>query len=331
MYGYAFISMPGIKTLAKLVRYIEFPVENFTDKRFFPLENEEPELVARYFIVMVAMDHRLSRPGKPYEAVIDGKHYHGADLLYRLGMKKLYEDPGFFDPTRLSKVRERDIEDWLSTGSSRPPDARIRAMLLRDIGYKLLKLYDGKVLSLISAARNRLKTGLHNGFIDRLRSFIAYNDPVEKKAHLLAKFLERRRLLRVNDSNNKHVPVDNHVTRLALRWGIVVVKGTWLAKIKKKQVFTHDEDIMLRLVIREAYKRLCGLSSMDPYILDDFLWSFGRKCCRREEPVCINECHESCSKVGGCRNNACILSGVCQAFSKKVFLPEHSYYDTWYY
>ena len=54
------------------------------DQRFFPPKEMDREKVGMYFLVMVAIDHRLSRPGKPYEACIEDGCYHGADLLLSL-------------------------------------------------------------------------------------------------------------------------------------------------------------------------------------------------------------------------------------------------------
>ncbi|MDK2384426.1 MAG: iron-sulfur cluster loop, partial [Candidatus Korarchaeota archaeon] len=86
----------------------------FTDPRFYPPPSDDEEAVARYFLVMVAMDHRLSRPGRPYEARLEDGFYHGADLLYRLGMEKYLEDPGFFAPSRLASITAEEVASWLT-------------------------------------------------------------------------------------------------------------------------------------------------------------------------------------------------------------------------
>ncbi len=320
-----------------LRKYISlFPVDRFTDTRFYPPENESREKIAMYFLVMVAMDHRLSRPGKPYEGYVEGEFYHGADLLYRLGSKKLSEDPDFFTARRLSKITVNDVLEWLSVSDGRktvkPPDPEIRAELLRDIGKKLELLYEGSAYKLIVDSKGYLKGRYSDGFIDRLKIFKAFQDPVEKKAYLLAKFLERRGVLRINDPYNKEVPVDNHLVRIALRLGIVHVDNETLERIAAGIPFSWEEDILLRLTTREAYKYVSMRAGVDPFILDDFLWSFGRKCCKREGPVCRNGCSEDCKKIGGCLGGGCLLKSVCSAYTDPLLMvPEHNYIDTWYY
>ncbi|MEB3816984.1 MAG: hypothetical protein LRS46_03480 [Desulfurococcales archaeon] len=313
------------------------PIDPFTDPRYYPPPDYDREIVTSYFLVMVAMDHRLSRPHRPYEGVVDGEFYHGADLLYRLGVKKLREDPDFFTSRRLSKITIKDILNWLSLEYKgrrvAPPDPELRAMLLRDIGVKLETLFDGEAYNLILASRGHLKNGI-GGFINLLKVFVAYQDPVEKKAYLLAKFLERRRILEVVDHFNKEVPVDNHLTRIALRLGIVEVDDDTLEAIAAGRPFTWEEDVMLRMAARIAYKEAARAGGMDPFILDDFLWLFGRKCCTRDNPLCRRNCSGACKNINACGDPApkCAFSDLCKAFKNPLYMvPEHNYLNTWYY
>ncbi len=307
-------------------------VDDFTDEALYPPRSAPREDVAMYFLVMVAMDHRLSRPSKPYEAVIDGRLYHGADLLYRLGRIKMEEDPDFFTAERLSRVTERDVLEWLSVGGARPPDPSLRARLLRDLGEKLLKLYDGSAFRIIAESRARLRNPPEAGFLDRLKVFAAYQDPVEKKPLLLAKFLERRGVLQVDDPWNKDVPVDNHLARIAVRTGIVRVDKETLEKIAAGIEFSPEEDVMLRYAARLAWRIVAQESGIDPFILDDFLWMFGRKCCTRDSPACRSGCVEGCQAIGGCRGGTCVLRPVCRAASDPLYMvPEHKFLETWWY
>ncbi len=310
-------------------------IDGFTDTRYYPPPTASKRMVAAYFLVMVAMDHRLSRPGRPYEGIVDGEFYHGADLLYRLGAKKLEEDPGFFEPSRLARITEREVLEWLTVEyrgrKIAPPDPGVRAMLLRDLGEKLDALYSGDPYEVVKRSRGLLRDRNGDGFIDRLKVFKAYQDPVEKKAFLLAKFLERRFVLEVVDHENKEVPVDNHLVRIAVRTGIIGVSTVILEKIARQIPFTPWEDVMLRLSARRAYKIVSQSSGIDPFILDDFLWMFGRKCCTRDEPSCRAGCRESCRQIGGC-NGGCILAPVCRAYRNPLLMVyEHRFLDTWWY
>jgi len=71
---------------------------------------------------------------------------------------------------------------------------------------------------------------------------------------------------------------------------------------------------------------------VDPFVMDDFLWMFGRKCCTRDDPVCRGGCRRSCEEIGACSGGSCAFEGVCLARRDPVYMvPEHYYVDTWYY
>ncbi|RLG84953.1 MAG: hypothetical protein DRO18_06540, partial [Thermoprotei archaeon] len=166
------------------------------------------------------------------------------------------------------------------------------------------------------------------GFIDRLKAFKAYSDPVEKKAYLLTKFLARRRILKYSDEVNAEVPVDNHLTRIALRIGLISIRGPLFDKVIKEVEVNYEEDIWIRLYIRKAYKLLSRRLGIDPLILDDFLWFFGRKCCVYEKPFCITKI--PCKGLG-LEFKVCPFKEFCKAFKDKVILNEHTYRNTYYY
>ena len=301
-------------------------VDRFIDELYYPGEKEPRRSVALYFLVMVAMDHRLSRPNKPYEAVIEGERFHGADLLYRLGKIRYEQDPGFFEPESLAKTSVKDVLDWLCVGETCPPDPETRAALLRDLGVKLIKLFDGRVEDIIGVDQLR-GNALKPGFIDLLRNFAAYSDPIEKKSFLLAKFLERRGVIRISDYWNKRVPVDNHVTRIAIRLGIVDLGDELLRKIARREEFNEAEDVLVRLCVREAWHRVAVIGGVDDFLLDDVLWSGGRRNCVRGSPTCSN-----CSRGALCRGSKCVFRRVCPVgLGVSKPLDEHVFFNTWWY
>lgn len=294
----------------------EFQKIDVYDNRFYPSSNESVENVLRYFLVMVAMDHRLSRPGKAYSACLDDGCYKGADLLYKLGKKKFDESPDFFSPEKLSKVRVEEVEKWLSVGETRPVDLELRTYLLKDLGLKLLKIYDGSVLSIVNSAENRLHgDGVRPGLTDLLKVFTAYQDPVEKKTMLLGKFLSLRDIFKPIDK--PYIPVDNHLTRIALRTGLVVLSGRLWNKIVNSTEVLPEEDIMIRLIVREAYGYLSEKSGVNVWELDDHFWNHGRKMCLRDErPLC----------------EKCWFKGICRARRNSAFMViEHVFFNTWFY
>ncbi len=318
-------------TMSKIVRSL--PLDDFTDPRFYPPRDADKDLVAQYFLVMVAIDHRLSRPGRPYEGLVDGEKYHGADLLYALGARRLREDPGFFDAHSLAGLTAEDVRRWLrSDDGAEPPDPEVRAALLRDLGRRLLEAYGGSALRLIEESGGRLRwhPEPRRGLLDHLRAFLAFNDPVEKKSHLFAKFIERRGLFRASDPWNKHVPVDNHLVRLAVRTRIVKPVGgaqQWFTRSAPH--LDPETDVYIRMVVRRAWDLVARAARLDPYVLDDLLWSMGRKCCTRDAPACTAGCKPGCEKLGLCRGAVCLLREVCAP--RPIDIVEHAFIDTWWY
>lgn len=308
-------------------------LDDFTDPRFYPPRGYDEELTAMYFLAMVAIDHRLSRPGRPYGGLVDGEWYHGADLLYALGARRLREEPGFFEARSLARLSDEEVRKWLtSDDGATPPDPGVRAALLRDLGRKLLELFNGSALRLLEEAGGWLRRHPEpgRGLLDNLRVFLAYNDPVEKKSHLLAKFLERRGLFRARDAWHKHVPVDNHVVRLAVRMGIVKpLDGAQELFTPNAPPVNDETDVYIRMVVRRAWDLVAREAGLDPYILDDLLWAGGRKCCPRDKPACLTGCTPACEKLGYCESGACVFRGVCKPDAHR--LTEHNFIDTWWY
>ncbi len=314
--------------VASVVAGLRVEPDPFTDPDLYPPEGDDPEHVARYFLVMVAMDHRLSRPGAPYEAVVDGRRYHGADLLYKLGARMYRERRSFFSPEELERVGPRDVEEWLCVGRACPPDLEARAALLRDLGRKLRLLYGGRATAIIELSGGRLYGAPHEpGLVDLLRVFAAYQDPVDKKALLLAKFLERRGLLRVRDPWEKRVPVDNHVTRIALRLGLVRLEEELASKLLSRRQFGWHEDVLVRAAVREAWQLVARAAGLDPFLLDDLLWTMGRRVCTASAPRC-----RGCSGHPACREGRCAFLPVCPAgLGAAPMVAEHPFYATWWY
>jgi len=307
-------------------------VDDFTDPRFYPPRNSDPEIIARYFIFMVAIDHRTSRY-RDFEGYVDGQFYHGADLLYRLGMIKLDEDPEFFSPERMSRIDVDDVRRWLRVRGDGEEltiwDPDVRADLLKDLGVKIINYYGGSCLNVVRASNGFLKY-CGRGFIERLKIFRAYSDPVEKKAYLLTKFLSRRGILEVKDLENAEVPVDNHLTRIAIRLGIVRLSKNMLNKILMRHRFSEYEDIKIRLAVRQAFKVISKIIDVSPLVLDDLLWTFGRYCCIRGRPICVSKCYSKCGGVKLCMDK-CPFINKCLFGGGSVMPDEHLFEDTFYY
>jgi len=239
-------------------------------------EPEDAEGSARYIFFMVSIDHRT---GRGFSSTIGGVVFEGAELLWKLGELKWRVDRAFFNPQRMAKVSASEVRQWLKApGGAVIKGPALRAALLRDAARWLVGLWRGSVLELVEEAR-----GSSRKLIELIRPIKAFNDPVAKKAYLLIKLLERARLLKVADREELRIPVDNHVTRVALRLGLIE------APPKPREAPRLGLDVRLRMMAMEAWRAVTVRAGLDPLVLDDLVWTLGRTVCRREVAGCAVE------------------------------------------
>jgi hypothetical protein len=234
------------------------------------------------------------------------------------------------------------VKDWYTVTDPHKVTIRRpqeRAALLRNGAKLLLKNYEGSTLTLLKRANHRVTTDPKTnsaGLLHLLAQFKAYQDPAHKKSYLLLKFLLRRNLWSVVDLDQVRIPVDNHLTRIALRVSIVSVSSNLAQKLRMQQPISLDTDVFLRSKIADAYSLVGQSAKRSVLELDDFLWHFGRQCCLMAEPICVTGCTKDCFVVEKLLNiscsGTCPLTGVCPASTDKTqrALIEPKL-KTWYY
>lgn len=336
------ISSDKTRKLGLHFRRLQPKAEDFLDTRFFPALEEDPEDVTRFFFFITGIDHRTSPTGQSFEGFIEEEYFQGADLLWHLAFRKYRENLGFFKAHRMARITVKDVKQWLTV--KQPVQVTIRnpkqrAELLRDCGQKLAKFYNGSVLTLLDQAGNRLSVSSscnHVGLLDHLARFKAYEDPARKKSFLLLKFLLRRRLWTLDDPENLRIPVDNHLIRIALRTGIVKVSPSFEAVLRDGRVITIADDIALREVISDAFVEVVRYAKLPVLELDDFLWHFGRLCCKADSPICYEGCTTQCFVATDLLSFSCDLQcplrESCTAYSEVRYRElKEPKLDTLYY
>jgi hypothetical protein len=158
----------------------------------------------------------------------------------------------------LRYVSAGDVAEWFRADSEPIGDPERRAALWRDLASGLERDYSGSAQELLESAGSRL--GGDGGLLERLSRYLAYSDPLAKKAFLFAKIAERRGWLEVSDPEAWEVSADNVLMRLALRSGLVA-PGPLLE---------------VRAATRGAFKELAARAEISPPVLDDMLWELGR-------------------------------------------------------
>lgn len=335
------ISSEKTRKLGHLFRKLQHKTEDFLDSRYYPAPEEDSENVARFFFFITGIDHRTSPVGQSFEGFVEGEYFQGADLLWHLALRKYKEDPRFFEANRMTHITVKSVEQWLTVRE--PVQVTIRnpaqrAELLRDCGQKLAEFYNGSVLTLLNQAKSRLLASSSNqrGLLDQLSRFKAYEDPARKKSFLLLKFLVRRRLWKLDDPENLQVPVDNHLIRIAIRTGIVELSPFLEEVLRGGQVITAADDITLRTVVAEAFKGVASCAKQSVLELDDFLWHFGRLCCKAESPICDTGCSSKCFVATNLLplfcDFKCPLRESCTAYSDvRLRRLKEPKLDTFYY
>jgi hypothetical protein len=337
------VSTPQARKLGVLLHALAPAAESFVDGRYFPPSDDATEQVARFFFFVTSIDHRTSPPGQSFEGLVEGQYFQGSDLLWHLSLRKYQADSDFFDPARMATLTEADLREWLTVQT--PVQVTIRnpgerAALLRDCGQRLLETYKGSVLNLLKRTSHRLTRTVdkaHPGLLSLLAKFKAYEDPATKKTFLLLKFLLRRGLWTVSDIDQVRIPVDNHLSRIAFRTGIVDVSPGLANKLRQAIPIEVATDIALRRVVADAYARVAQQAQRSVLELDDFLWHFGRQCCTADlPPVCVRGCSAACYAATAllpsrCRSE-CPLHQSCMAYNdvSRRQLREAKL-ETWYY
>lgn len=216
---------------------------------------EVPHADAALFLT--AIDHRT---GYRRSSLIGGKGpFDGSALLWQLGLAAERRHPGLLTAQGLAEVSADQVEAIFRVGGETVSGPEDRARLWRDAAAVLRNSYDGSAAALLAACEGRLAGS--GGLLSRLGELEAYSDPLQKKSFLFAKIAERRGWLAVTDPESWQVCPDNVLMRLALRAGLV-----------------HPGPAeVVRVATRDAFKRLADESGLAPPLLDDLLWSLGKR------------------------------------------------------
>jgi hypothetical protein len=336
------ISSAQCQRLGHRLGELQPKAETFLESTLFPAPGYDREEVAHFFFFITGIDHRTSPLNQSFEGTINGRHFQGADLLWHLSLRKFNENPQSFHPEAMAQITDEMVADWYSVKhpvqvTIRNPEER--AALLRNGGKLLLERHEGSVLNLLEKAERRVSAHpekANSGLLHLLSQFKAYEDPARKKSYLFLKFLLRRNLWTIIDEDQIRIPVDNHLTRIALRTNIITVSSELAELLRAHVPISLDIDVMLREKIGDAYSQVGQFAKRSVLELDDFFWHFGRQCCVITNPICVSGCTTNCFVVEqllqvSCRGK-CPLSTICPASTndehRELVEPK---LDTWYY
>lgn len=301
---------------------LRFKAFTYLNPYLDPPKEATPDQVADYYFFLVAIDHRTSSESGHFEEILNGKFFHGADLLYALGIQRWKENPEYFSSQKMQRISDEEVKSWLTIEYQgkrkviyKPEE---RAQLLRDAGKVMKNLGYSSSIELVYQSEGYLIRENKKGLLQLLKNFKAYSDPISKKAFLWIKFLVGRGLLHIQDPENLNVPVDNHLMRIALRTGIIDLQDKDVVKrLQVQESFKLEEDLHLRDIVKGAFQEVLGYKNIGVGEFDDLLWVLGRThCIHSSNPLCQNyehdpncqlmvdlavDCTQKCPLAEGCR------------------------------
>ena len=268
------LDAPRISALAAAAKALKYEAVPFDDALLIPV-NATPLVQMEYFFYLTAIDHRTTTEGAHYEAVVDQRTLRGSDLMYARANRHVDR----FTTKHLLHISEAEIaEIFRNEDGSTIEGPGLRAWLLRQAAEMVTDGYAGRVDTLVERCEDHLETPDRIGLLQRLAGAKAFEDPLRKKSHLLAKLLQRRNLFTAIDPEHQEVPADPVLVHVALLSGLMTIADQELTgALTRRQRLTASQAERVRLATLRAFRQVCADSGVRPYELDDLLWGLGRE------------------------------------------------------
>ncbi len=286
-----------------------------------------------YFLA-VAICHQTSPRGKPgLSGIVNGVFLKGWDYLLQRLVEVATSRPQLLTPHEWIQFTPSALSDIFGPNLS---DSSGRTALIRDLGEQMVRFGWANLTDVMNYAGYRVAVGGPN-LVDTLRGFRAFDDPVQKKTFFLLSVIRNSAVAEFIDPENILAPVDYHEVRGHLRLGTVeVLDPDLFRKIQLELPVSSDEDVMIRLKVRDAIRsissQLPGVSNSQLHYL---FWNVFRTFCVRQLPHCLGSDNTTLpadysSALGIQRHSPCPFSTVCQS-AGEPFPPTEHVFDTDYY
>jgi hypothetical protein len=331
------VNMAVCRELAELLRSYAIPADR-EESSLPPMSADD---AGDFYLLLVAICHQTSPRGKPpVEGDCAGHHLRGWDYLSAKLASAALGDRRILTPEFWANITEEEIGRLFRDKAlgERLSDPAGRAILVRDLGRKMLARSWTSATQLYAASRGRIATGTPN-LLDLLSDFRAYQDPVRKKSFFFLALMHNAGLWSYADPGQLGAPVDYHEVRGHLRIGTVEICDPELrARIVEGREVTIEQDVAIRQAVHQALMFVSEDSGLhNPSQLHYLFWNVFRSCCARDVQHC-RACAATCSLPdryvplalfpSGARR--CPFSPVCKSVDSPSKLVEHIV-DTDYY
>lgn len=239
---------------------------------------------ANFWFLLAAICHQTSPVGlPPLEGIVDGTHRKGWDFLVHAFRVAAVNDRSLLKPSVWRDFTSNQMESIFGEFLSSP---HRRAKLVCDLGQRLCDLGWDSILVATDYCDHSIRA--HNpNLLEVLSEFDAYSDPVEKKSVFFLALMRNCGLWSYIDEALLPAPVDYHEVRGHLRIGTAKIDDQeLLRKICRGTPVGKEDDIALRMVVREAIQLISEYVGNSPNALHYFFWNLFRTYCVRNTPKC---------------------------------------------
>jgi hypothetical protein len=210
-----------------------------------------------------------------------------------------------------------------------------RAFLINDLGNQMTELGMQHISEGFIQREGRI--GGESGFMNFLRRFEAYKDPVSKKSLFFLSIVANECGWAIQDREQLLSPVDYHELRGHLRVGTLTPIDAKLSeKIQRGVAFTEEEDTQLRLTAQEINNKIGKETGLGSSVVHYLFWNIFRNCCPRDsEQTHCSECGERCKlpeqyKKMPTYGDRCVFSDVCFSANNEAKVIEPPYVGHFY-
>lgn len=292
-----------------------------------------PEEEANFWFFLAAICHQTSPVGLPaLEGNVEGKQRRGWDYLVHAFRVAATKDLGLLSPLRWATFTVKDLGNIFGPLLSLP-DARCE--LIVDLGQRLCERHWNSILLAHINCKGYLREHSPN-LLDTLSEFQAFSDPVEKKSVFFLALMQNCGLWEYCDSDRLPAPVDYHEVRGHLRIGTVRIEDNELEKkIWQGLSVTKDDDVTLRLAVREAIQNISVSVGKSPNALHYLFWNLFRTYCIRTTPLCEGQAFEKlppeyAKSVADTGARDCPFRGFCCSADQVDAINEHKITTEYY-
>jgi hypothetical protein len=250
--------------------------------------------------------HADGRYERPLVAHIDGEERKGAFYFFRAYCRWLNDDPERLTPAAQAKLSKADLIAVLRDDDGNDPMPSI------DLHLSLAHAY-GRDMQALGQTPATLMQKV-NSSADPMSALLAQldhvggykEDPLRKKAALLAIILQQRPEAFLSDSGGDAPPIiDYHVMRSCLRIGLIdVVDADLAARLERRELLSEAEEWAVRSAAFSAIELLVAKSGKTMGAVDWFLFQARQRCPEMSDPLC----------------GSCPVDPVC-AHRKALFQP----------